>query len=84
MIKTVRAYRVFYTTFHEEEHQKVKELLRSIVGVEPIEHISFIKEFRYLEFKNDALNPGLEAKIYETVASVLGKDKGIKVDYINV
>ncbi|MGB9725314.1 MAG: hypothetical protein ACP5I2_05510 [Fervidicoccaceae archaeon] len=84
MVKTVKAYRVFYTSFYESEHEKVKEILREIVGIEPIEHKSFIGEFRYLEFKSESLKPGLEAKIYEALASILGKDKGIKVDYINV
>gem|GEM_PF-1680249 len=80
----VKAYRIFYTTFYEEEHERVKVALKELIKEEPIEHKSFVKEFRYIEFKSDSLVPGLENKIAEIVASIVGKEKGIKVDYINV
>lgn len=54
------------------------------MGMEPIEHRSFVKEFRYIEFKGESLEPGLEKKIVEIVSSIIGKERGIKVDYINV
>jgi len=79
-----RAYRVFYTTFYEDEHERIKTALKELLGIEPVEHRSFISEFRYLEFKGDSLQPGMDEKIREVLKSILGKEAGIKVDYINV
>ncbi|MEM0021701.1 MAG: hypothetical protein QW039_04260 [Fervidicoccaceae archaeon] len=79
-----KAYRIFYTTFYDDEHNKIKEILSNLMGMEPIEHRSFVKEFRYIEFKGESLEPGLEKKIVEIVSSIIGKERGIKVDYINV
>ncbi len=83
----VKAYRVYYTTFDEELHKRIKEKLVKELGLEPIEHKSFINEFRFLEFrfeKKNELKPGLEERIKEIVREVLGEDSYVRVDYINV
>jgi len=83
----VKAYRVYYTTFDEETHRKIIEELEQELGLEPIEHKSFINEFRFLEFrfgKKDEIQLGLEDKIKKIVKKILGEDSYVRVDYISV
>lgn len=80
----VRAYRIFYTTYNEDKHAKILEILREKLRKEPIVHVSMIKEFRYVEFKGDDLQPGLEREISESVKQVLGEEAYVRVDYINL
>lgn len=80
----VVAYRVYYTTFYDEEHEKVKKLLKELLGVEPVDHRSRVPGFRYLEFRSDGLQSGLSGEIEKAVKSVVGEDAYVRVDYIRV
>lgn len=80
----VRAYRVYYTTFYDDEHERIIEKLKSVLGVEPVIHSSMIKEFRYLEFIGNELVEGKDEDIKKTVKEVLGEDAYVRVDYINL
>lgn len=80
----VRAYRVYFTTFYEEESRAVTEKLRALLGREPIEHHSKVPGFKFLEFRGDDLREGLEGEIKRAVLEALGPDAYVRVDYINL
>lgn len=80
----VTAYRVYYTTFYDEEHERIVNLLRSILGAEPRVHVSRIREFRFVEFVGKGLPQGLEEEIKRAIREVLGEDAYVRVDYINL
>lgn len=79
-----RAYRIYYTTFYDDIHKKIVEALKATIGIEPIEHKSFIKEFRYIEFKSDELKPGMEGEIAKVIKTILGESANVKIDFINI
>ncbi|AFH42509.1 hypothetical protein IOK49_03390 [Fervidicoccus fontis] len=80
----MKAYRIFYTTFYDDDHENVKKKLNELIGIEALDHKSFVKEFRYLEYRSESLKPGLEEEIRRIAEEVLGKKSYIKVDFISL
>lgn len=80
----VKAYRIYYTTYCDEEHEKIVVQLAMLLKKDPIIHQSRIREFRYVEFSGEDLPLGLEEDIKRIVKSVLGEDAYVRVDYINL
>ncbi len=80
----VKAIRIYYTTFDEEKHKAIIEKLKKTIGIEPIEHFSSIKEFRYLELKINNEDDSLKDIVKEEIKKILGEEAYIRIDYINV
>ena len=80
----VTAYRIYYTTFYDEEHERIVKQLAALLKKEPRIHQSRIREFRYVEFVGEDLPRGLEEDIKRVVRSILGDDAYVRVDYINL
>ncbi|MEM1927267.1 MAG: hypothetical protein QXS85_00800 [Acidilobaceae archaeon] len=76
-----KLYRVYYTTYSDELHDKVKKTLASKLGVEIIDYPSRVNpEFRFLEVLLS--EPGRGDEIAEVVNTILGC-KQAKVDWID-
>ncbi len=82
----VTAYRVYYTTFDENKHARIRDALEKMFeGKASVsEHKSFIKEFRYVEIRGEKLEKGFEESIARTVREILGEEAYVRVDYINL
>ena len=76
-----KLYRIYYNTFNEELHQKVKEELRKKYNAEIVDHKSRVHpDFRFIELYLDV--PGLEEEIRDLVRSIIGS-MYVKVDWID-
>ena len=81
----VVAYRIYYTTFYDSEHETIKKKIKEMLNIEPIDHKSRIPGFRYIEVRRDEGLPGsLEEEIARIVKAVLGPNAYVRVDYIKV
>ncbi len=73
-----KLYRIYYNTFSDDVHERVKQALGSLGEV--VDHPSRVHpEFRFLELLVE--EPGLEEKIID-LASQAGA-RNVKVDYID-
>lgn len=76
-----RLYRIYYNTFDEEAHARVKMELREKYGAEIVEHESRLHpDFRYIELLLET--PGLEEEIRDLVRGLIGS-MYVKVDWID-
>ena len=80
----VKALRIYYTCFDESRNKEVISKLKALIGFEPIVHNSFIREFRYLEFRGDEAIETKKSIVKETVKNILGPNSYIRIDYINI
>jgi len=81
----VVAYRVYYTTFYDSEHERIKSKIRELFNIEPVDHKSRMPGFRYIEIRRDEGVPeSLSEEIERIVKSVLGFNAYVRVDYIKV
>ena len=73
-----RLYRIYYNTYSDEVHERVKRALSTLGNV--VDHPSRVHpEFRFVELLVE--EPGLEDKI-RSLAAQAGV-KNVKVDYID-
>ncbi|MEM1619986.1 MAG: hypothetical protein QXU97_01605 [Fervidicoccaceae archaeon] len=81
----VKAYRFYYTTFYDEEHERVKAYIKGLFGIEPIEHTSRIPGFRWIEvrFTRELPKVNIESLI-ESLKKMLGGDAYVRVDVIDL
>jgi len=76
-----RLYRIYYNTFDDELHEKVKNTLKEKYGAEIVDHKSRLHpDFRYLELLLES--PGLEDEIRDLIRSLIGS-MYVKVDWID-
>ncbi len=76
-----RLYRVYYNTFDEEVHEKVKEAIQSKYSAKIIDHPSKVHpDFRYIEVLIET--PGLEEELRDLVRSI-AQTLHVKVDWID-
>jgi len=76
-----KLYRIYYNTFDDDLHEKVKELLREKYRAEVVDHKSIVHpDFRFIELYLD--QPGLEEEIRDTIRSIIGS-MYVKVDWID-
>ncbi len=76
-----RLYRVYYNTFDDSLHEKVKESLREKYKAEIVDHKSIVHpDFRYIELLLET--PGLEEEIRDHVRALIGS-MYVKVDWID-
>ncbi|MEB3806893.1 MAG: hypothetical protein GSR73_05200 [Desulfurococcales archaeon] len=76
-----RLYRIYYNTFSDELHEKVKEALRKKYNAELVDHKSRIhRDFRYVELLLE--EPGYEDEIRDLIKGLLGT-MYVKVDWID-
>lgn len=73
-----KLYRIYYTTYSEEEHEKVLEALRRFGEVRYVPS-SLLREFRFVELKLE--EAGKEEEIRAVVAAIVGER--VKVDWID-
>ncbi len=73
-----KLYRIYYNTYSDEVHERVKQALSTLGNV--VDHPSRVHpEFRFVELLVE--EPGLEEKI-RSLAAQAGV-KNVKVDYID-
>jgi len=66
-----RLYRVFYSVFDDEVHEKVKALIEERYGVKVVDHPSRVHpDFRYIEVLLE--EPGKEDELRDLVSSTAG------------
>ncbi|MCE4600545.1 MAG: hypothetical protein F7C38_03140 [Desulfurococcales archaeon] len=76
-----RLYRIYYNTFSDESHERVKEVLRKKYNAELVDHKSRIhSDFRYIELLLE--EPGYEDEIRDLIKGLLGT-MYVKVDWID-
>jgi hypothetical protein len=76
-----KLYRVYYTTYSDEAHDRVKRELEARYGAKVVDHPSrLLPEFRFLELHLD--KPGLRDEILKTVREITGT-RHVKVDWID-
>lgn len=76
-----KLYRVYYTTYSDELHEKVKKALIEKFRTEIVDHSSIVHpEFRFLEVL--LKEPNKSSEIAEVVNSILGCEQ-VKVDWID-
>ncbi len=76
-----KLYRIYYNTYDEDLHERVKETLRERYNAEIIEHKSRLHpDFRYIELLLE--KPGLEEEISSLVKNIVGSIH-VKVDWID-
>lgn len=80
----VKAYRIYYTTFYDDEHLLVVEAIRRLTGKEPVTHGSRIRELRFVEVVGEDLQRGLEDGIVRTVKEILGEEAYVRVDFVDL
>lgn len=76
-----KLYRIYYTTYDDNAHARVLELLKSRYGVTPREEKSVVvPEFRFIELpiEQDGLSEEIKALVSEVVRS-----QYVKVDRID-
>ncbi|MCX8165436.1 MAG: hypothetical protein N3D79_02445 [Acidilobaceae archaeon] len=74
-----RLYRIYYTTYSEEEHSRVLQELRKF-NAEVVEVRSqVVPEFRFVELR--LAEPGKEEEIKALVSSIVGER--VKVDWVD-
>jgi len=76
-----KLYRIYYNTFDDSLHEKVKEVLREKYNAEVVDHKSIVHpDFRFIELYID--QPGLEEEIRDTIRGIIGS-MYVKVDWID-
>lgn len=80
----VKAYRIYYTTFYDDEHALVIEIIKRIFGKEPVIHASKLREFRFVEVLGDDLQEGLEESIMRAIKEIIGYQAYVRIDFIDL
>lgn len=76
-----KLYRIYYNTFDEDAHERVKKALREKYSAEIVDHKSRLHpDFRYIELLLES--PGFEDEISDLVRSIIGS-MYVKVDWID-
>ncbi len=76
-----KLYRIFYNTFDEEVHNKIKTLIAERYGAKIIDHPSRVHpDFRFIEVLLET--PGLEEEIRDLVRGLAGT-LHVKVEWID-